>query len=355
MKAARTYGIKDVRIEDVPVPEPLDNEVLIKVKYSGICGSDLGSYVGGWALPTIPHPITGKVLPVTTGHEFAGSVVKTGKNVSKFKPGDRVTVEPLVYCGKCEACKKGLRNICENSVGEDGAGNIIGYAEDGSFAEYTVADENSVYLLPDNMDYQLGALTEPVSVGVEAIKKSRIRAGQQAVIFGAGPIGLITAIVAIQSGVQDLMITDLSEERLNIARDIGVKYVFNMKDVDIVKEIEKITGNGVDVVFDCAGVQETIDMAVDVVKNGGKIFDVAVYGKNPTIRMSDILMKGVDIYTTLCYSNVFEDAIRLISANQETYRKIITKVIPLDRIVEEGFAFLQKDRSQAKILVASEE
>lgn len=354
MKAARTYGVKDVRIEEVPIPEPGDNEVLIKIKYAGICGSDLGSYTGGWALPTIPHPITGKVLPVTTGHEPSGEVVKVGKNVSKFASGDRVTVEPLIYCGTCEACKKGFHNLCEHSVGEDGSGNIIGFAVDGAFAEYMTADERSVYKLPDNLDYQLGALTEPVAVAVQALHKSGLKVGQTAAIFGAGPIGLLVAIAAMQSGVQDLIISDVAEERLTIARELGVKHVLNPTKVDIVEEIRNITGNGVDVAFDAAGVQTTLDACIDGVKNGGKVFDVAVYGQDPVVRMSDILMKGVDIYTTLCYSNVYDEAIRLIASNPEAYRKVITKVIPLEQIVAEGFEFLPKDKSQAKILVAPE-
>lgn len=354
MKAARTYGIKDVRIEEVPVPEPKDNEVLIKVKYAGICGSDLGAYVGGWALPTLPHPITGKVLPVTTGHEPSGEVVRVGKNVKKFRAGDKVTVEPLIYCGTCEACRNGFHNLCENSVGEDGSGNIIGFAVDGAFAEYMVADEASVYKLPDDLDYQLGALTEPVAVAVQALHKSELKVGQTAAIFGAGPIGLLLAIVAMQAGVQDLIISDVSEERLSIAKELGIKHIFNPQKDDVVKEIKKITGNGVDVAFDAAGVQSTLDAAIDSVKNRGKVFDVAVYGKDPVVRMSDILMHGIDIYTTLCYSNVYEEAIRLIADNQESYRKVITKIIPLDKIVEEGFEFLPTDKSQAKILVSPE-
>lgn len=354
MKAARTYGVKDVRIEEVPIPEPRDNEVLIKVKYAGICGSDLGSYTGGWALPTIPHPITGKTLPVTTGHEPSGEVVKVGKNVAKTKPGDRVTVEPLIYCGTCEACKNGFHNLCENSVGQDGSGNIIGFAVDGAFAEYMVADEQSVYLLPDNMDYQLGALTEPVAVAVQAVHKSGLKVGQTAAIFGAGPIGLFVAIVAMQAGVKNLVISDVAEERLAIAKELGIPYVYNPTKVDIVKEIRNITGNGVDVAFDAAGVQTTLDASIDAVKSGGKVFDVAVYGTDPVVRMSDILMKGVDIYTTLCYSNVYEEAIRLIASNPELYKKVITRVISLDKIVEEGFEFLPTDKSQAKILVSPE-
>lgn len=354
MKAARTYGIKDVRIEDVPIPEPGEKQVLIKVKYSGICGSDLGAYTGGWALPTIPHPITGKVLPVTTGHEPSGEVVKIGAKVKKWQAGDRVTVEPLIYCGTCEACKKGFHNLCENSVGKDGSGNIIGFAVDGSFAEYMVADEESVYALPDNLDYQVGALTEPAAVALQAVQKSGIQAGQTAVIFGAGPIGLLVSIMLMEAGVKELIIADVAEERLKIARELGVKHVINSAGIDIVKEVLAIHPSGVDIAFDCAGVQATFDACLDSVKHKGRIMDVAVYGKNPVIRMSAMLMKGVDIYTTLCYSNVYAEAIRIMADNPEKFRKVITKVIPLDKIVEEGFEFLPTDKSQAKILVSPE-
>lgn len=354
MKAARTYGIKDVRIEDVPIPEPGEKEVLIKVKYSGICGSDLGAYTGGWALPTIPHPITGKILPVTTGHEPSGEVVKVGAKVEKWQAGDRVTVEPLIYCGTCEACKKGYHNLCENSVGEDGSGNIIGFAVDGSFAEYMVADEESVYLLPDNLDYEIGALTEPAAVALQAIQKSGIQAGKTAVIFGAGPIGLLVAIMAMEAGVKELIIADVAEERLKIARELGVKYVINSAETDIVSEVHKIHKSGVDIAFDCAGVQSTFDASLDSVKHKGIIMDVAVYGKDPVIRMSAALMKGVDILTTLCYSNVYAEAIRIMADNPDKFRKVITKIISLDKIVEEGFEFLPTDKSQAKILVSPE-
>lgn len=354
MKAARTYGVKDVRIEEVSIPEPGEKEVLIKVKYTGICGSDLGAYTGGWALPTLPHPITGKVLPVTTGHEPSGEVVKVGSCVKKWKAGDRVTVEPLIYCGTCEACKKGFHNLCENSVGEDGSGNIIGFAVDGAFAEYIVADEESIYRLPDNLDYQVGALTEPAAVALQAVQKSGIQAGQTAAIFGAGPIGLLVAIMAMHAGVEELIISDVAEERLKIAREIGVKHVFNSAETDIVKTIHQIHANGVDVAFDCAGVQVTLDASLDSVKHKGRIMDVAVYGKDPVVRMSDMLMKGVDIYTTLCYSNVYTEAIRIMSNDPETFRKVITRIIPLDKIVEQGFEFLPTDKSQAKILVSPE-
>lgn len=354
MKAARTYGVGDVRIEDVPIVEPDDKEVLIKVKYSGICGSDLGSYTGGWALPTIPHPITGKVLPVTTGHEASGEVVRVGTKVTKWKAGDRVVIEPLIYCGTCETCKKGFRNLCENSVGEDGSGNIIGYAVDGTFAEYVVADQESLYRMPENMDYQLGALAEPAAVALQAIQKSGIQAGQTAVIFGAGPIGLLVSIMAKHAGVEDLIIADVAEERLKIAKELGIRHVFNSAKVNIVEEILKLHPSGVDMAFDCAGVQSTLDAALDSVKHKGRIMDVAVYGKDPVVRMSDMLMKGVDIYTTLCYANVYPETLRIMESDPESFRRVITKIIPLDKIVEEGFKVLPVDKTQAKILVSPE-
>lgn len=350
MKAARSYGVKDIRIEEIELRDPKDNEVQINVKYCGICGSDIHGYFQGWALPTIPHPITGKTLPVVLGHEFSGEVVKVGKNIKGFVPGDRVAIEPLLYCGECEACRKGVFSCCEKAVGEDGSGNIIGFGEDGGFAEYVNVNSRSVYILPDSLDYKAAALVEPTAVAVKAVHRSGLKAGQTIAVFGAGPIGLLIAIVAMQAGATDVFIVDVSEERLEIAKEIGVKYTLNPTKVDTVAEIRKITGNGVDIAYDVAGVQATLDASIDVIKKVGTVQIVAVFAKPPVIRLTDLLMKGANLITTLCYENNYPETIRLIEQQPEIYEKIITKVIKLDDIVEEIEA-LHTDKSQAKVLV----
>jgi (R,R)-butanediol dehydrogenase/meso-butanediol dehydrogenase/diacetyl reductase len=350
MKAARSYGVKDIRVEEIELRDPKDNEVQINVKYCGICGSDIHGYFQGWALPTIPHPITGKTLPVVLGHEFSGEVVKVGKNIKGFVPGDRVAIEPLLYCGECEACRKGVFSCCEKAVGEDGSGNIIGFGEDGGFAEYVNVDSRSVYKLPDSLDYKAAALVEPTAVAVKAVHRSGLKAGQTIAIFGAGPIGLLIAIVAMQAGATDVFIVDVSEERLEIAKEIGVKYTLNPTKVDTVAEIRNITGNGVDIAYDVAGVQATLDASIDVIKKVGTVQIVAVFAEPPIIRLTDLLMKGANLLTTLCYENNYPETIRLIEQQPEIYEKIITKVIKIDDFVDEIEA-LHTDKSQAKVLV----
>lgn len=354
MKAARSYGVKDVRIEEMEIRDPKENEVQIRVKYTGICGSDVHGYFRGWALPTVPHPITGKVLPVVLGHETSGEIVKTGAAAARFRPGDRVCVEPLLHCDTCEACRKGAYNCCENAVGPDGSGNIYGFGEDGGFAEYINVRETDVYQIPDTMDFELGALVEPAAVAVQAVQKSGLKVGQSVLIYGAGPIGLLVAITVMAAGATEVFLADVSEERLALAREIGVPHVLNAREKDVEKEVLGATGNGVDFAFDVAGVQQTFDMCADLIKNTGTVMVVAVFNEPPRVDFSKLLMKGGDILTTLCYANVYPETIRLINQNQERYRKVITKVIKLDDIVEEGFEFLEHDKSQAKVLVSAE-
>ncbi len=350
MKAARTYGIRDVRIEEMDIPEPKPNEVQLRVKYTGICGSDVHGYFRGWALPTLPHPLTGKVLPVVTGHEISGEVVKLGAAVKNLAVGDRVCVDPLLHCDECEACLKGFRNCCENAVGEDGSGNIVGFGSDGGFAEFVNVNAVDTYRIPDDMDYKLGALIEPAAVAVEAIQKSRLKTGQDVLVMGAGPIGLLIAITATLAGAR-VIIADVAKERLERAQDIGIKYVLDSSKTDVAQEVRSITGNGVDIAYDVAGVQATFNLCTKSVKNKGKIMVVAVFNDPPRVDFAGLLMRGVDILTTLCYANVYEEAIKLVDGNRWMYEKVISKVIELDDLVEQGFEACEKDKTQSKILV----
>lgn len=355
MKAARLYGIKKMKVEDVPILDPADNEVQIKLAYVGICGSDVHSYHQGFGIATVPHPITGLTAPMIGGHEGAGEIVKVGKNVANLNVGDRVSIEPLVYCGKCESCKSGNYNVCEYGTGPDGSGNVIGDARDGVFAEYVNVEAINAHKIPDNMDFMMGALVEPVAVAVQTIQKSHMKVGQSVLIVGAGPIGLIIAATAMLAGATNVFISDVSEERLKLAKKIGIPYVLNNDNVDVLKEIHQINGKGVDVAYDVAGVQASFDLCTDAVKKNGTIMVVAVFNKPPMVNFSKLLMNGINIFTTCCYSNVYPETIRLLANNQELYRHVITKVISLDRIVEDGLEYLAGNKTEAKILVKTTE
>lgn len=354
-KAARIYGKKDIRIEDVEIADPREDQVQIKVKYCGICGSDLHAYLEGWGLPTTPHPLTGKTVPITMGHEFAGEVVKVGSHVQKLKVGDAVAVEPLIACGKCENCRKGFYNLCNKAAAKDGAGNFLGFSDNGGFAEYANVDEFFAHKMPTGMNYKLGALAEPTAVVFEAIKKSGLRAGQDVAVEGAGPIGLLTSMLAKLAGANHVYVIDVSEVRLQKANELGLKRTLNPNKVDVVKEVQKECPNGVDISFEAAGVQPTFESALKLTKRTGTLQIVALFGKPLKINITnDVIMQGIDIITTLAYNNSYPEVLGILNNHRELFSKVITKQISLNEVVDQGIKALATEKNQMKILVSPE-
>ena len=353
MKAARIYGKQDLKIEDVELREPKDDEVQVKVKYVGICGSDIHMYQEGSGIPYTPHPLTGKTVPLTEGHEFSGEVVKVGKDVTSFSAGDHVCIEPVIACGKCEFCRKGLYNYCVNGVGEDGSLQFIGFSEDGGMAEYTNVKENYTFKLPEGMDYDLGALVEPATVTYQAVRDSGLVAGQSVVVFGAGPIGLLTALMARVAGATKVYIADLAEVRLQKARELGFEDVINSGEVDFVKHVHEQFPSGVDVVFECAGAQPTLNQAVQLTAPAGVLEIVALFNGDYKIDIATMQNKGAQIHTTMGYANAFPQTISIVNQHRDLFKKLITKKIGLDE-TEEGIKSLMNDKSQVKILISPE-
>lgn len=355
MQAAQIYGPKDIRIEDVNIGTPKPDEVQIKVKYCGICGSDLHEYLSGWGLPAKPYPLTGQTLPVIEGHEFSGEIVAVGDAVKILAVGDRVAVEPILACGYCENCRKGRYNLCLNAVSEDGAANFLGFSANGGFAEFVNVKEVFAHPLPASMSYELGALAEPTAVVYEAIKKSKLRAGQDVAVLGAGPIGLLTAIVAKIAGANHVFIIDVAAERLKVAQQIGFSGVFNPITDDVEKLIRQQVPHGVDIAYEAAGVQPTFDTALKLIKRGGILQVIALFSKPLTVDITNsAITEGIDIYTTISYQNSFPEVIGMIDNNQTLIGQIITKKIKLKDLVEQGILALTTDKTQVKILVTPE-
>lgn len=354
MKAVRIYGREDVRVEEVAIADPKPDQVQIKVKDCGICGSDLHAYSEGWGLPTQPHPLTGKTVPITLGHEFSGEVVKVGSAVTDLKVGDGIAVEPLLACGKCDNCRSGNYNFCDNVVAEDGAGNFLGFSQDGGMAEYANIDDVFAHKLPEGMSYELGALCEPVSVSYEGLKKCGLREGQTVAVMGAGPIGLTTALLARIAGANRVYISDVSEVRLAKARELGFTDVLNPAKEDVNAAIRADYPHGVDITFECAGVQATFDTALKVTRRTGKIQIVALFGKPVSVSWTDdVIMQGIDIYTTLCYQNSFDTVLGIINTHQDQFKPIVTKKVSLDDAIE-GIKALATDKSQVKVMIDPE-
>ena len=348
MKAARWYAAKDVRVEETEIPKVGSNQIKVEVKFAGICGSDLHEYVHGPNLipKDEPYPLTGHIGVTTLGHEFSGVISEIGENAStKLKVGDRVVVEPIYKNPESSFIPNGKYNL-SSPLG------FVGLSSNGGFAPYVVVEDYMVHKIPDSMSFEQGALVEPAAVAVYAVKSSGLEIGESVAIFGAGPIGLLCLQAAKVAGATTTFVIDVSETRLEKAKEVGADYVINGMDNDIPEQIKKIVGNdGVDRVIDAAGVQATFQNGIDALKNGGTSLLVAFFGKPVTLDAFDQVCREITIKGVIAYRNIFPQVIELINSKQMDVEKLITSKISLDNIVEEGFEKLIKDPSEVKILI----
>ena len=343
MRAAVWYEAKDIRVEKLEVKEVLPNEVKVRVAWAGICGSDLHEYEEGPVLiPSDgPDPLTKQEAPLTLGHEFSGVVEEVGSEVIDFKTGDRVVVNPLITNGN----KPPAYDIYDGFT-------FVGLGSDGGFADFAVVNEKNVYALPDGLSLEEGALVEPTAVAVQAVKEGGLQPGQTAVIFGAGPIGLVTIIAAKAQGASKIVVFDLSEERLEKAKIVGATHVFNSGKVNPLEVMKEIEPEGFDVSFEVAGVEITLNQAIKITKSRGMVVIVSIFPKPVSFDPMDLTASGVKITSTLAYEpEVFQKTIDLMASGDIDAKEIITSRIELEEIVDKGFTALTSDKSQAKILV----
>lgn len=343
MKAAVWYGEKDIRVEERELKPLQDNEVTVRVAWAGICGSDLHEYQEGPVFIPVnePHPLTGQQAPLTMGHEFAGVVEKVGKDVTSIKVGDRVAINPMYTFG----------NKHEDVDAYDGF-QFIGLGSDGGFAKYVNAGENFIYKLPEGMTLQDGALVEPTAVAVQAVKEGNMQFGDTVAVFGAGPIGLLTIIAAKAAGASKIFAFDLSEERLEKAKELGATHVFNSGKVDPVQAVKDVVPDGVDVSFEVAGVAPTFKQAIDATRARGTMVIVSIFARPIEWNPMQLTNTGVKVTSTIAYTpTTFQQTVDLIGTGQLKPQGVITSQIELDDIVDKGFEALTNDKTQAKILV----
>jgi len=346
MKAARWYAAKDIRVEEANIPTPNDNQVKIEVKFTGICGSDLHEYTHGPQLIPVdnPYPLNGHQGTTTLGHEFSGVVEAVGKNVTNVKKGDRVTVEPIFRNPESPFITTGEYNLSEPL-------GFVGLTSNGGFAKYTVVEDYMVHKMPDKMTFEQGAIVEPAAVAAYAIHQSGMKMGDTVLITGAGPIGLLTVQVAVATGASQIFVSDISENRLKKAKEVGATHTFDARDKDIPQRIKEMTGYGVDVFIDAAGVQASFDTGINSLRNGGTAVIVALFAKEITHNALNHTLRELTIKGTAAYRNIFPQTIALINSGRLPVEKLITSVISLDEIVEKGFEALVNDPSEVKVLV----
>jgi (R,R)-butanediol dehydrogenase / meso-butanediol dehydrogenase / diacetyl reductase len=348
MKAAVWYGKKDVRVENVPEPPaPGPGEVKIRVHQTGICGSDLHEYdVGPIFIPTEePHPLTGRKAPLILGHEFSGDIVEIGEGVKNVGVGDRVAPDACQYCGECPMCKVNRYSICEKLA-------FTGLMSDGAFAKYVNVPAYTCFKLLPELSYEVGALVEPIAVGIHAIRQGKVLVGDTVAVVGTGTIGLVTIQAARAAGASKVFAIELSKDRKEKAKGLGA-IVLDPTETDVAAEIQEQTdGQGVDVAVECIGKAVTVNTGIQCAKRGGKIVVVGIFEKPGEINYNDLVFQEKEIVGSLAYSGEFDTAIALLADGRIKAESLITGRIKLDDIVENGFEELLKNReSNIKILV----
>ena len=322
MKTAVMLGIGRMGFEERDIPKPKDNEVLVKLEYVGICGSDLHYYETGAIGDYVVKP------PFVLGHEPGGTVVEVGKDVKHLKVGDRVALEPGKTCGHCEFCKTGKYNLCPD---------VVFFATppvDGVFQEYVAHEADLCFKLPDNVSTMEGALIEPLAVGFHAAMQGGARAGQTAVVMGSGCIGLVTMMALKAMGVSKVYVVDIMEKRLRKALELGADGVIDASRTDVVAEIRKLTGGkGCDLAVETAGTQTTTVQAIHMTKKGATIVLVG-YSKSGemTLPMSLALDKELTFRTIFRYRHIYPMAIEAVAAGRVNLKGIVTDVFELDAI-----------------------
>lgn len=353
MKAARFHGPGDIRIEEVPETKVGPGQVEVSVDWCGICGTDLHEYLEGpiFIPPKgSPHPITGEELPVVMGHEFAGVVSAVGDGVTNVAEGDRVAVEPYLVCGTCAACAAGRYNICR-SLG------FVGLAgQQGGFAEKCVVDARWAHPLGD-IPTDIGALVEPLAVAYHAARLSGITPGGTAVVFGAGPIGLVTAASLKAIGAGQVISVEPAAVRKQKATVAGADVVIDPTVTDVPDAVRDLTmGAGADVAFECAGIDAVLAAAIHSVRPGGRVVNVAIWGRPATVQVNDLVFAEVDVVGSLAYCDDHPDTISLLADGKVAAEQFITGRIGLDDLVDGGFRELIDNKEEnVKILVSPKE
>jgi len=314
MREAILEGKREFVVRDVPEPVLDEGEVLIKVQYCGICGSDLITYIQG--------------VPARYGHEFSGDIVEVGKGVKGWEIGDRVTAECIIPCGECYWCIRGEMGLCENF-------DVAWSQPPGAFATYTKAEYHRLHRFTPETSYEEAALVEPTAIALHAVRLSKMAAGDVVAVLGLGPIGQLVARLAKISGARAVYATEASQSRIDLAKGVADEVI----DVNILNPVDRILeltgGRGPDVVFECAGAISTTQQAVALVRKGGTVVIAGVSLHPVETFVSNIILRELTVKgSMLFHSAEFATALSLIRDKRIDVAPLITSVMPLDDINE---------------------
>ena len=321
----------------LPIPLPEEGEVLVRIRMIGVCGSDIHVYHG-------KHPFTS--YPVTQGHEVSGEIAAVGPGVSGLKAGDRVTIEPQVFCGKCYPCTHGKYNLCEEL-------RVMGFQTTGAASTYFAVSASKITLLPAELSFEEGAMIEPLAVAVHAVRRASDISGKRVAVIGAGPIGNLVAQTAKGLGAEMVMVTDISDYRLDLAVSCGADFGVNTQRADFNAALVDCLGpDKADVIYDCAGTDITMNQAIRCARKGSTIILVAVFSDMARVDLAVLNDHELDLNTSMMYRH--EDylaAIELVQRGKIHLKPLMSAVFPF-RKYQEAYQYIDANRETTmKVLI----
>lgn len=320
MKALLLSEYKHLDMADVPEPEIGPDELLIRVRACGICGSDVHGYDGSSGR---------RIPPVVMGHEAAGVVAAVGQAVSDMREGDRVTFDSTVWCGHCHFCRRGQVNLCDNrqvlgvSCGE--------YRRMGAFAEYVSVPRRICYRLPDELPFEKAAMIEAVSVAVHAVSLTPVTLNDTALVVGAGMIGLLTLQAAKLAGCGRVIITDVDQSRLETARELGASEVILARNTDVAEEVKTMTGGlGADIAFECVGATPTIQNSIASTRKGGTVTLIGNIAPQVEIPLQSVVTRQIRLQGSCASSGEYPACIDFLARGAIRVDTMLSAIAPLE-------------------------
>jgi (R,R)-butanediol dehydrogenase/meso-butanediol dehydrogenase/diacetyl reductase len=342
MRAAVWRGQRNIVVEDVAEPDdPHDSEVVVEVLRAGICGTDIHEYLAG---PTFIPPTVSRVV---LGHEFSATVAVVGEAVTGFCPGDRVAVVPHQSCGRCVFCRRGMLQHCQNL-------QLVGLSLDGAFTRFVRVREHQLVHLPESVSDEAGALVEPLAVALRALRLPGVRIGDDAVVIGAGPIGLCTIAAARALGLRRVIVVEKMPRRAALAARLGADRVIDPRETDARQEVRDLTaGRGVDVALECVGHIETMNLAIDVVRPGGVAIVIGIGETSGGLNLDAAVVQEKEIRGCIGYfEGEWQTVVDLIASGRLDPSPLVTRTVDIEDIVTHGFEAIVGDRDECvKVLV----
>jgi L-iditol 2-dehydrogenase/threonine 3-dehydrogenase len=338
MKQAIMISPGVIEYRDIPEPGPLkDNEILLRIKRIGVCGSDIHVFHG-------KHPAT--PYPVVQGHEYSAIVEGVGQNVTKVKPGMKATARPQLVCGECGPCKRGQYNACQKL-------KVQGFQAPGVAQDLFIVPEDRIVPFPDTMTLEQGAMIEPAAVGAHSTNRATGLKGKNVVVAGAGTIGNLVAQFAKARGAAKVLITDVSDFRLNIAQQCAIEATLNVKTTPFEEGIKSFFGNeGFQVGFEAAGVQSSLDVLIQFVEKGGEVVILGVYSQNPVVNMFYLGEHELNVFGSMMYRQEdYEAAVEMIASGRIITTPLLSKSFPFSKYID-AYKFIEEQGDKSmKVMI----